>query len=149
MIRDRINDLKKWRIDPYRKPLILRGCRQVGKSWLINEFGKEFDQFVVINFEKNKLVHQYFETDLDIPTILEKISLHTNIKIIPGKTLIFFDEIQECPKAIVALRYFYEQDTGLYWYFNGSAVSWLFRLQWCIRTISLYSSDGGSCTNQH
>lgn len=109
MIRDRIKDLGKWRTDPYRKPLILRGCRQVGKSWLINEFGKEFDQFVVVNFEKNKLVHQYFEADLDIPTILEKLSLHTNIKIIPGKTLIFFDEIQSCIGALQSLRYFKEE----------------------------------------
>lgn len=109
MQRDRLQDLKLWRQDPYRKPLILRGCRQVGKSWLIDEFGKEFDTFVEINFEKNKLVHQYFSADLNVQTILEKLSIQTNTKIEPGKTLLFFDEIQSCQGALQSLRYFKEE----------------------------------------
>lgn len=109
MKRDRLNDLRNWRHDRYRKPLILRGCRQVGKTWLIDEFAKEFDKFIVINFEKNKLVHQYFSADLNVNTILEKLSIQTNIKIEPGKTLIFFDEIQFCEGAIQSLRYFKEE----------------------------------------
>lgn len=109
MHRDRLNDLRNWRHDHYRKPLILRGCRQVGKSWLIDEFAKDFDQYVKINFEKNKLVHQYFSADLNINTILDKLSIQANTKIEPGKTLIFFDEIQSCEGALQSLRYFKEE----------------------------------------
>lgn len=108
MKRDRLKDLEAWRNDPHRKPLLIRGCRQVGKSWLIREFGKQFDTFVEINFEKSKLIHPYFSADLDINTILEKISLYTHTKIEAGKTLLFFDEIQACEGALQALRYFKE-----------------------------------------
>jgi len=109
MKRDRLNDLRKWRHDRHRKPLILRGCRQVGKTWLVGEFAKEFDSYVVINFEKDKLVHQYFSADLHINTLLEKLSIQARTKIVPGKTLLFFDEIQTCEGAIQSLRYFKEE----------------------------------------
>lgn len=109
MHRDRLFDLRRWRHAPYRKPLIIRGCRQVGKSWLIDEFGKEYDTFVKINFEKNKLAHQYFASDLNVHTILEKLAIQTNTKIEIGKTLVFFDEIQSCEGAIQSLRYFKEE----------------------------------------
>ena len=108
MQRDRLKDLVTWAQDAYRKPLILRGCRQVGKSWLVREFAKQFESFVEINFEKNKLLHQYFAADLDIPTLLEKLSIQTRTKIVPGKTLVFFDEIQTCEGALQSLRYFKE-----------------------------------------
>ena len=108
MQRDRLNNLEAWRYDAYRKPLIIRGCRQVGKSWLVREFAKQFDNFIEINFEKNKLVHQYFSMDLDIKTILEKLSLYAHVKIIPGDTLLFFDEVQTCEGALQSLRYFKE-----------------------------------------
>lgn len=109
MHRDRLNDLKIWRKDRYRKPLILRGCRQVGKSWLIDQFGKEFNTFIKINFEKDKLVHQYFSTDLNVKNIVEKLAILANTKIEPGNTLLFFDEIQFCEGAIQSLRYFKEE----------------------------------------
>jgi predicted AAA+ superfamily ATPase len=120
MRRDRLSDLKNWRHDRYRKPLILRGCRQVGKSWLINEFGKDFDKFIVINFEKNKRVHQYFSADLNVNAILEKLSIQENIKIEPGNTLIFFDEIQSCEGALQSLRYFKEEHPELHIVAAGS-----------------------------
>ncbi len=125
MKRDRLNDLKNWRHDPYRKPLILRGCRQVGKSWLVEEFGKEFDKYVVINFEKNKLIHQYFSGDLNINTILDKLSIQANTKIEPGNTLLFFDEIQFCEGAIQSLRYFKEELPELHIIAAGSLLDFV------------------------
>ena len=74
----------------------------------MQEFGKQFETFVEINFEKNKLIHSYFSADLNIPVILEKLSLHAHRKIKAGKTLIFFDEIQTCEGALQSLRYFKE-----------------------------------------
>jgi predicted AAA+ superfamily ATPase len=115
-----MNDLLLWRNDPYRKPLIIRGCRQVGKSHLVREFGKKFDCFIEINFEKNKLVHQYFSSDLTIDIILEKLSIHAHKKIEPGKTLIFFDEIQACEGALTALRYFKEDRPDIHIIAAGS-----------------------------
>ena len=120
MIRDRLQDLMDWRDDPYRKPLILKGCRQVGKSWLVQEFGKQFESYIEINFEKNKSVHTYFSSDLTLSTILEKISLLTNRKIEAGKTLLFFDEIQACEGAIQSLRYFKEEMPELHVIAAGS-----------------------------
>lgn len=108
MKRDRLKDLENWRYDPHRKPLLIRGCRQVGKSWLVREFGKQFASFVEINFEKNKAIHTYFMGDLNIDTLLEKLSIYTHTKIEPGETLLFFDEIQMCEGALQALRYFKE-----------------------------------------
>lgn len=108
MKRDRLKDLEIWRNDPHRKPLLIRGCRQVGKSWLVREFGKQFDTFIEINFEKNKLIHQYFSSELNVDTILEKLSIHAQTKIEAGKTLLFFDEIQACDGALQSLRYFKE-----------------------------------------
>src|SRR3989338_6689511 len=118
--RDRLSDLTAWRHDPHRKPLLVRGCRQVGKSWIIREFGKQFDTFVEINFEKNKLIHPYFSTDLNIETILEKLSLYTHKKIEAGKTLLFFDEIQACEGALQALRYFKEDKPDIHIIAAGS-----------------------------
>lgn len=120
MKRDRMKDLMAWRNDPRRKPLLIRGCRQVGKSWLIREFGKQFEIFIEINFEKNKTIHPYFAGDLKIDAILEKLSLYTGTKIIPGKTLIFFDEIQSCEGALQSLRYFKEDKPELHVIAAGS-----------------------------
>lgn len=120
MHRDRLNDLKAWRHDRYRKPLILRGCRQVGKSWLIDEFAKEFKTFIKVNFEKDKLVHQYFASDLQVKTIVEKLALLAKTKIDPGNTLLFFDEIQFCEGAIQSLRYFKEEFPTLHVIAAGS-----------------------------
>ena len=102
-------ELKKWAIESGRKPLLVRGARQVGKTYIINEFGKnEFENYIIINFERNPEYKEIFSS-FDPKEILEKISIFTGQEIIIGKTLLFLDEIQEHAKAITALRYFYEE----------------------------------------
>lgn len=120
MIRDRINGLRQWQADSLRKPLIIRGCRQVGKSYLVREFAREFDTFIEINFEKEKSAHQYFQGDLNIDQLLEKLSIYKNKAIRPGKTLIFFDEVQMCEEAITTLRYFKEDKPEIHIIAAGS-----------------------------
>lgn len=120
MFRDRLSDLTTWRIDPYRKPLIIRGCRQTGKSWLIDKFGQSFEHYVAINFEKEKSLAQYFKGDIHVTTLLDKLSVYANQKIIPGKTLLFLDEIQACEEAIQSLRYFKEECPDLHLIAAGS-----------------------------
>lgn len=109
MKRSIIRNLLKWKIDPQRKPLILRGARQVGKTYTVKEFAKSFDNFVEINFELFPKMKNIFDKDLSAKRITRDLSLALNITITPGKTLIFFDEIQAAPLAIIALRYFYEE----------------------------------------
>lgn len=101
-------DLLSWRNSPIRKPLILRGARQVGKTHLVRQFGATFENFVEINFEQMRNVHSIFSGDLEPEKMLRNLSLVADQEIIPGKTLLFLDEIQEAPQAIIALRYFYE-----------------------------------------
>jgi predicted AAA+ superfamily ATPase len=101
--------LKKWKDDPDRKPVILRGARQVGKSYLVEQLSREFQSFLKINFERQPKARTIFEKDLDPERILLELSILAKQKIIPGSTLLFFDEIQECPQALTALRYFYEE----------------------------------------
>ena len=101
--------LAEWKNNPDRRPLLVKGARQVGKSYIINEFGKkEFKRIVTLNFEKNPEYKDIFVT-YNIAEILEKISLFTGVKLEAGKTLLFLDEIQECPRAITSLRYFFEE----------------------------------------
>ncbi len=100
--------LKMWKESPLRKPLLLRGARQVGKTYAVREFAKTFEFFVEINFETMKDARKLFEHDLDPHRIIQTISALTEKSIVLGKTLVFFDEIQVVPDAIVALRYFYE-----------------------------------------
>jgi hypothetical protein len=108
MKRDLLEYLKKWQEDPKKKPILLRGARQVGKSWLARELGKNFDNFVEINFEKNPEYCSFFTGDIEPQKIIRNVSNYVGEKITPGKTLLFFDEIQECPRATLSLRYFYE-----------------------------------------
>lgn len=109
-------NLQQWKEKSNRKPLIVRGARQTGKSWTITAFGKDhFEGSThILNFEKRPDLHQVFELNFEIPRIIAEIEILLNKKIIPGKDLLFFDEIQECPKAIVSLRYFYEQIPDLH-----------------------------------
>jgi len=100
--------LRVWKESPLRQPLLLRGARQVGKTYAVRELGKTFSSFVEINFESNKKAKTIFDTDLDPHRILREISALTDKEIIPGQTLLFLDEIQTIPDAILALRYFYE-----------------------------------------
>ena len=122
MHRDLLIKFNAWRIHPLRKPLILRGARQVGKSWLVREFGKNFSSFVEINFEKEKETKSFFSGDINIKELLERLSLYSGKKIIAGETLLFLDEIQDCENAVTALRYFKEDMPGLHVIAAGSLI---------------------------
>jgi uncharacterized protein len=101
--------LLKWVDSNRRKPLIIRGARQVGKTWLVENFlAKRFDSFVKIDLESQPHFHEAFSGELVPEKMLNVIEARTG-RIIPGKTLLFIDEIQCYPRAITALRYFYEQ----------------------------------------
>ncbi len=103
-------DLIKWKHDNRRKPLLLQGARQVGKTYLINEFGKnEYSAYVYLNFEQNPNLLSLFANDLSPQKIIENIALYIGEKINHHDTLIFFDEIQIAPKVLTGLKYFYEQ----------------------------------------
>ena len=109
MQRSALKRLLKWKVSASRKPLIIRGIRQVGKTWLMKEFGeKEYEQCAYINFESNKLLKDIFVQDYDIKRILKALEIQTEIKINPANTLIIFDEIQEAEGAITSLKYFVE-----------------------------------------
>jgi len=125
MNRDFYKTLIEWKDTVDRRPLLVRGARQTGKTYIVSEFGKsEFDHFVYINFERNPEFKEIFNT-LIPDEIKEKISLFTSQRVIPGKTLIFLDEIQECPNAIVSLRYFYEELPGIHVIGAGSLLEFV------------------------
>ena len=109
MRRDIEKELLEWKEAPNRMPLLLRGARQVGKSYVIEKFGRDyFDNLLIVNFELRPELGRCFES-LDPHDILQKLSLLTSHAIEPNSTLLFLDEIQDCPNAIRALRYFKEQ----------------------------------------
>lgn len=109
MYRSVIKSLEKWAGKSKRKPLILNGARQIGKSWILRFFGKSFfnEKYIELNFEKKPQLAILFEQDFDVKRIVMEIEILENVSI-DENTLLFFDEIQQCPKAIMALRYFYE-----------------------------------------
>ena len=110
MKRYTINKLIQWKNDPNKKPLIIRGARQVGKTWLMKEFGKtQYKKTIYINFELENLMREHFSKDLNTKRIIEGLELEHS-KIDPENTLIILDEIQECPRALTALKYFYENN---------------------------------------
>lgn len=113
MKRDLYNHLVQWGKREDRKPLLLRGARQVGKSWLVREWGKTYKHFVEINFEENPDFKTFFEGDLDPRPLCKNLSNYLGQKISPEETLLFLDEIQLCPRAVTALRYFYEKMPAL------------------------------------
>lgn len=101
--------LSSWKVKSDRKPLIVRGARQVGKSFLIEEFGRrEFENLVVVDFEKESSMRRLFAAEEEVSRVLKQLEMVKNVPIRPGKTLLFLDEIQACPSAISKLRYFYE-----------------------------------------
>ena len=100
--------LLDWASREDHKPLLLRGARQVGKSTAVQELSKSFTSFVEVNFEKQPQYKALFNEDLDVKRITAQISAIYGTSIEPGKTLLFLDEIQECPQAIMALRFFRE-----------------------------------------
>ncbi|NLZ72643.1 MAG: ATP-binding protein [Bacteroidales bacterium] len=109
MKRFAMDKLIKWKESKYRKPLILKGVRQVGKTWLLKEFGKlYYENIAYFNFDENEEYRQFFETTKDINRILQNLTLASGQKITPHNTLIIFDEIQDCPKVINSLKYFCE-----------------------------------------
>lgn len=114
--------LSHWKIEEKRKPILLRGARQVGKTHAVREFARQFDHFVEINFERNQRALTIFDNDksLDPKRVLQDIFALNSEKIEPGATLLFFDEIQMAPRAITALRYFYEEMPELHVIAAGS-----------------------------
>ena len=109
MYRNAIKTLQKWKEKNNRKPLIIRGARQVGKTWLMKEFGNKFyDNTVYINFENNQAMKELFSSDFNINRIITGLEIYYGQKINPDNTLIIFDEVQEVPTALTALKYFEE-----------------------------------------
>jgi predicted AAA+ superfamily ATPase len=108
-------ELAKWKESKRRKPLILRGVRQVGKTYSAKQFGQNFfDTMAIVDLERNPGWHRVFEGNLDPRRICADLEILLKQKIVPGKTLLFLDEIQACPRAIMALRYFYEDMPDLH-----------------------------------
>ena len=121
MNRYLIDELTVWKSAKNRKPLIIQGARQVGKTWLMKKFGEqEFKQVVYLNFESSNRLKNLFAIDFNIDRILTVIEIETNQKIIPETTLLIFDEIQEVEKGLTALKYFYEQAPHYYIIAAGS-----------------------------
>lgn len=109
MKRNAIQALKLWKASKDRKPMVLKGARQVGKTWLMKEFGKNYyENYAYFNFDEEDELKSIFEMNKNPQRIIELLSLIAGLKILPGKTLVLFDEIQECPDALNALKYFKE-----------------------------------------
>jgi len=110
MKRTAYKNLLEWKKNTNRKPLIIKGARQVGKTWLMKEFGKnEYENILYINFENKKPLQELFKLDFDINRILLALSIETGIDAKPEKTLIIFDEIQEAERGLTSLKYFHEE----------------------------------------
>ncbi len=115
------SELLNWKTLSFRKPLIIRGARQVGKTYSVSKFGKSsFESFIKLDFEKNRSIQKIFNQDLSVQQIIRDIEIFAEQKITPGKTLLFFDEIQECERALLSLRYFYEDISELHVIAAGS-----------------------------
>ena len=109
MYRSAMEQLNKWKQKTNKKPLIIRGARQVGKTWLMKEFGKTaYEKTVYINFDNNPQMKELFSLDMRIDRIIMGIELYVGHKISPHNTLLIFDEVQEVPKALSSLKYFNE-----------------------------------------
>lgn len=113
-------ELTNWKHSSSRKSLILRGARQVGKTFSVRNLGKSYEDYYEINLEKRPELRLVFEKNLDPVRILRELSIDRNAPIQPGKTLLFLDEIQSCPQALLALRYFYEEMPDLHVIAAGS-----------------------------
>ncbi len=112
--------LLDWKSRKRRKSLIIRGARQVGKTYAVRQLGKTFQHFVEVNLERDETARKIMEQSLDLKEIIIRIGEHKKTKIIPGKTLLFFDEVQVVPKTLTALRYFYEEMPDLHVIAAGS-----------------------------
>ena len=127
MKRIALSQLIKWKNDPERKPLIMRGARQVWKTWLMKEFGQTcYESFVYFNFDEEDALKSIFETNKNPQRIIELLSLIAGEKILPKETLIIFDEVQECPEALNALKYFKEKANNYHIIAAGSLLGTMF-----------------------
>ncbi|MDM8552316.1 AAA family ATPase [Desulfobacterales bacterium HSG2] len=114
-------ELRRWKQSRRRKPLIIRGARQVGKTYSVRRFGEEaFDSVVIVDLERNPDWHRVFSGNLDARRICSDLEILLGQRIIPGRTLLFIDEIQAFSRAITALRYFYEELPALHVVAAGS-----------------------------
>lgn len=127
MKRDLLDHLKAWKDRPNRRPLILRGARQVGKSWLARELGRSFASFVEVNLDRTPDLASLFEHGVAPATLVPLLANYLGQPIVPGETLLFIDEIQNCPRALSALRYFHEEMPDLHVLGAGSLLE--FELQ--------------------
>jgi predicted AAA+ superfamily ATPase len=118
--------LLEWKKDPGHKPLLLRGARQTGKTTAVRHLAESFDHYIEINFEKNEGIRQAFAGDLNVRSIVSQIEFLFDIPVVPGKTLLFLDEIQSCPRAISALRFFFEDFQELHVIAAGSLLEFVF-----------------------
>lgn len=110
MKRDIYRLLEEWKQSTRRKPLIINGMRQVGKTYSLQYFGKtSYEKLAYLNFEKDEKLGQYFEETLDPKKLIKILSIHSNVDILPHQTLLVFDEVQECPRALNSLKYFCEE----------------------------------------
>jgi predicted AAA+ superfamily ATPase len=123
MKRDKLEELREWRERDDRRPLLVRGARQVGKTWLVREFAKEFEGFAEFNFERNPELSSVFERGLDPIRILQELSAVAGERIEPRRTLVFFDEVQQSPAALRSVRYFREELPELHLVAAGSLLN--------------------------
>ena len=132
MKRELIAKLREWKESRRRKPLLLVGARQVGKTWLLQEFGREnYREVAYVSFDRAEPMRQSFEQDFDVQRILTNIGIYTGCSPKPGETLIILDEIQECPAAITSLKYFCENAREFHVVAAGSL-------------LGLYAREGGT-----
>ena len=116
------SDLLAWKGERGRKPLLVRGARQVGKSSSVRNLARHFEHFLEVNFERDSDTHVLFDGNLRVREICEKLSALYKTPVVPGKTLVFFDEIQSCPRAVSSLRFFYEDYPELHVTAAGSLI---------------------------
>ncbi len=112
--------LISWKSEKSRKPLLLRGARQVGKTFIVRKLGENFKHFIEVNFEMEPEVKNFFKDNLSPDVICTKLSAYYNVPLTDGESLLFFDEIQSCPEALQSLRFFYEKRSGLHVIAAGS-----------------------------
>ena len=126
MKRNAIQELIKWKSSEDRKPMVMRGARQVGKTWLMKEFGQNYyESCVYFNFDEEDELKSIFETNKNPHRIIELLSMIAGEKILPQKTLVIFDEIQECPEALNTLKYFREKANNYHVIAAGSLLGTL------------------------
>ncbi len=126
MKRNAWQQLMEWKASAHRKPLVIRGARQVGKTWLMKEFGRIcYDSCVYCNFDEEDALASIFASNKDPQRIVDLLSMINGERIVPGRTLLIFDEVQECPDALNSLKYFYEQANGYHVMAAGSLLGTL------------------------